>query len=63
MGWWPTPAPIIYRGIAAIIIYRRVNLSARIIVSRNAGNPNEINSLAQFSAIDLKSLTFKEHRL
>ena len=42
------------------ILYSSVNLSGKIIVSRYAGNPSKINSLAQFVAIDLKCITFNK---
>ena len=46
--------------MARIIIYAWVILSAKIIVSRYARKANEIKGLAQFSAIDLKSLTLNK---
>ena len=42
------------------IIYSSVILSGKIIVTHYAANPNKINSLAQFVAIDLKSLTLQK---
>ena len=61
-GWggWPTPAPIICRDIAPIIIICGLFYAAKITFTHNAGNTSKIKGLAQFAAIDLKSLTFNK---
>ena len=60
---WTTPAPIICRDIAGIIIYCGLFYPAKITLTQNAGNPSKIKHLAPFAAIDLKSVTFEKHRL